>query len=109
MQNGNPDRFIFWDENLRKGIEQSTLSWERRHTIIGRVAQSLDYLHTGCEQKVHHRDIKASNIMLDLDFIPRLGDFGLARTIQQSELTHHSTKEIAGLPGYNVIWLQKHF
>ncbi|KAH0971924.1 hypothetical protein GBA52_024080 [Prunus armeniaca] len=34
------------------------------------------------------------------DFIARLGDFGLARTIQQSGLTHHSTKEIAGTPGY---------
>ncbi|GLT77936.1 hypothetical protein SLA2020_494890 [Shorea laevis] len=38
--------------------------------------------------------------MLDSDFTARLGDFGLARTIQQSELTHHSTKEIAGTPGY---------
>ncbi|GLT77935.1 hypothetical protein SLA2020_494890 [Shorea laevis] len=74
--------------------------WEKRHIIIHGVAQALDYLHNGCEKRVLHRDIKSSNIMLDSDFTARLGDFGLARTIQQSELTHHSTKEIAGTPGY---------
>ncbi|BBH07450.1 Concanavalin A-like lectin protein kinase family protein [Prunus dulcis] len=82
------------------GEREPTLSWERRHSIILGVAQALDYLHKGCEKRVLHRDIKASNIMLDSDFIARLGDFGLARTIQQSGLTHHSTKEIAGTPGY---------
>ncbi|KAL6318130.1 hypothetical protein AAG906_035635 [Vitis piasezkii] len=80
---------------------------ESNHTELGnkiwnhlRVAQALDYLHNGCEKRVLHRDIKASNIMLDSDFNARLGDFGLARTIQLSDQTHHSTKEIAGTPGY---------
>lgn len=71
-----------------------------RYSIICGVAQALDYLHNGCERRVLHRDIKASNIMLDLDFNARLGDFGLARMIRQTEQTHHSTKEIAGTPGY---------
>nr|CAN63687.1 hypothetical protein VITISV_011878 [Vitis vinifera] len=62
--------------------------------------EALDYLHNGCEKRVLHRDIKASNIMLDSDFNARLGDFGLARTIQLSDQTHHSTKEIAGTPRY---------
>ena len=47
-----------------------------------------------------HRDIKASNIMLDSEYNAKLGDFGLARTIQQRGKTHHSTIEIAGTPGY---------
>lgn len=64
------------------------------------MAQALDYLHNGCERRVLHRDIKASNIMLDSEFNARLGDFGLARIIRQAEQTHHSTKEVAGTPGY---------
>jgi len=93
MPNSSLDKFIF-------GLEEAPLSWERRHIIIHGVAQALDYLHNGCEKRVLHRDIKASNIMLDSDFNARLGDFGLARTIQQSDVTHHSTKEIAGTLGY---------
>ncbi|KAJ9675984.1 hypothetical protein PVL29_024794 [Vitis rotundifolia] len=77
-----------------------TLNWETRYGIICGVAQALDYLHNGCEKRVLHRDIKASNIMLDSDFNARLGDFGLARIIQLSDQTHHSTNEIAGTPGY---------
>ena len=98
MPHGSLDKFVFDDDKL--GSEEQPLSWERRHTIIHGVAQALDYLHNGCEKRVLHRDIKASNIMLDSDFSARLGDFGLARTIQQSDVTHHSTKEIAGTPGY---------
>lgn len=98
MPNSSLDKFIFGDAKL--GIEGPTLSWKRRHSIIYGVAQALDYLHNGCEKRVLHRDIKASNIMLDSEFNAKLGDFGLARTIQQREKTHHSTNEIAGTPGY---------
>uniref|UniRef100_A0A7N2LBF0 non-specific serine/threonine protein kinase n=1 Tax=Quercus lobata TaxID=97700 RepID=A0A7N2LBF0_QUELO len=98
MPNCSLDKFIFGNEKL--GMEEPTLSWERRHTIIYGVAQALDYLHNGCEKRVLHRDIKASNIMLDSEFNAKLGDFGLARTLQQSENTHHTTKVIAGTPGY---------
>ncbi|KAA8518277.1 hypothetical protein F0562_015840 [Nyssa sinensis] len=97
MPNGSLDKLIFGNKNQDMA---STLSWERRHVIICGVARALDYLHNGCEKRVLHRDIKASNIMLDSEFNARLGDFGLARTIQLSEKTHHSTKEIAGTPGY---------
>ncbi|KAM4072861.1 hypothetical protein ACB094_11G171500 [Castanea mollissima] len=98
MPNCSLDRFIYGNEEL--GMEEPTLGWERRHTIIYGVAQALDYLHNGCEKRVLHRDIKASNIMLDSEFNAKLGDFGLARTLQQSENTHHTTKVIAGTPGY---------
>ncbi|KAJ8754932.1 hypothetical protein K2173_015444 [Erythroxylum novogranatense] len=43
------------------------------------LASGLTYLHQECEQQVIHRDIKASNVMLDVNFSARLGDFGLAR------------------------------
>ncbi|KAE8726608.1 putative L-type lectin-domain containing receptor kinase S.5 [Hibiscus syriacus] len=102
MLNGSLDKFIFYDEKTGKNDEprQPNLSWETRLIIIQGVAEALDYLHNGCEKRVLHRDVKCSNIMLDSEFNARLGDFGLARTIQQREKTHHSTIEIAGTPGY---------
>ncbi|RVW30807.1 putative L-type lectin-domain containing receptor kinase S.5 [Vitis vinifera] len=60
--------------------------------------KSLDKL-IFCSKR-NHRDIKASNVLLDSEFNARLGDFGLARTINPSDQTHHSTKAIAGTPGY---------
>ncbi|KAF4374537.1 hypothetical protein F8388_016088 [Cannabis sativa] len=98
MPNGSLDKFIFRDDKL--GMEIPELSWKRRLSIICGVAQALDYLHNDCTNRVLHRDIKSSNIMLDSEFNAKLGDFGLARIIQQSQKTHHTTKEIAGTPGY---------
>ena len=98
MPNCSLDRFIYGNEEL--GMEEPTLGWERRHAIIYGVAQALDYLHNGCEKRALHRDIKASNIMLDSEFNAKLGDFGLARTLQPSKNTHHTTKVIAGTLGY---------
>ncbi|PPR97032.1 hypothetical protein GOBAR_AA23634 [Gossypium barbadense] len=99
MPHGSLDKFIFCDDKPTLQ-EESTLNWEQRLLIIQGVAQALDYLHNGCQKRVLHRDIKSSNIMLDSEFNAKLGDFGLARTIQEKEKTHHSTIEIAGTPGY---------
>ncbi|XP_061356240.1 probable L-type lectin-domain containing receptor kinase S.5 [Gastrolobium bilobum] len=97
MPHGSLDKYLFGDDNK---FGNDTLNWKIRHSIIHGVAQALDYLHNGCEKRVLHRDIKASNIMLDSEFNAKLGDFGLARTIEKRNETHHSTKEIAGTPGY---------
>ncbi|CAJ1967425.1 unnamed protein product [Sphenostylis stenocarpa] len=104
MPNGSLDKYLCGDQNFGnddvEGGYSLILDLETRHRVIHGVAQALDYLHNGCEKRVLHRDIKASNIMLDSDYNAKLGDFGLARTIQQRNETHHSTKEIAGTPGY---------
>uniref|UniRef100_A0A6N2N5E3 Protein kinase domain-containing protein n=1 Tax=Salix viminalis TaxID=40686 RepID=A0A6N2N5E3_SALVM len=100
MPNGSLDKYVFCDEKPVTHEEATVLSWEKRLSVISGVAHALDYLHNGCMKRVFHRDIKASNIMLDSDFNAKLGDFGLARTIIRNEQTHHSTKELAGTPGY---------
>ncbi|KAK4281808.1 hypothetical protein QN277_013260 [Acacia crassicarpa] len=97
MPNGSLDRYLF---ERSDGSPYQNLYWETRYNVIKGVAEALDYLHNGCDKKVIHRDIKASNIMLDSDFNAKLGDFGLARTIQKRNDTHHSTQGIAGTPGY---------
>ncbi|KAK9664614.1 hypothetical protein RND81_14G056200 [Saponaria officinalis] len=100
MPNRSLDYYIHINDEMRHKNKTVLLTWERRRNIICGVAQALDYLHNECSRRVLHRDIKASNIMLDSEFNACLGDFGLARMFRLSEKTHHSTKEIAGTPGY---------
>lgn len=94
LPKGSLDKLIFSKD------EDMVLSWERRHGIITGVASALCYLHDGCEMKVLHRDVKASNVMVDSDYNARLGDFGLALTVERNGVTHHSTNAIVGTPGY---------
>ncbi|KAK9664611.1 hypothetical protein RND81_14G055900 [Saponaria officinalis] len=100
MPNSSLDYYIHVSDEKQHKNKAMVLTWERRHNIICGVTQALDYLHNECSRRVLHRDIKASNIMLDSEFNACLGDFGLARMFRLSEKTHHSTKEIAGTPGY---------
>jgi serine/threonine protein kinase len=100
MPKGSLDKYLFNQSSELELQYSKVLDWKTRNSVIRDVAQALDYLHNGCEKRVLHRDIKASNIILDLDYVAKLGDFGLARTIQKRNETHHSTKGIAGTPGY---------
>lgn len=74
MPNGSLDQHLFGD-----GDASLVLSWSQRLVILRGIASALFYLHTGAEQVVLHRDIKASNVMLDAELNGRLGDFGMAR------------------------------
>lgn len=73
------------------------LSWEMRLKIIRGVANGLQYLH-GLDKPIIHRDIKASNVLLDSDFEAHIADFGLARRIDTSH--SHVSTQFAGTMGY---------
>ncbi|XP_076883088.1 cysteine-rich receptor-like protein kinase 2 [Bidens hawaiensis] len=92
VPNMSLDLFIF-DET--KGRE---LSWEKRFKIIIGIAEGLVYLHENTKNRIIHRDIKASNILLDLRFRPKIADFGLARSFQDDK--SHISTAIAGTLGY---------
>ncbi|KAL1802415.1 hypothetical protein DCAR_0933991 [Daucus carota subsp. sativus] len=77
----------------------TTLSWPKRLQIVLGAAQGLAYLHEELEVQVIFRDFKASNVLLDEDFMPKLSDFGLAREGPTGEHTHVST-EVMGTFGY---------
>ncbi|XVE96687.1 hypothetical protein REPUB_Repub02eG0244000 [Reevesia pubescens] len=80
MPNGSLDKV------LHPGPEDGILlTWFHRQNIAIGLASVLAYLHQECEQQVIHRDIKTSNIMLDGNFNPRLGDFGLARLMDHDK------------------------
>ena len=78
MPNGSLDTWLFKKTGQKK---PTVLAWDLRHSIVTGVAAAIAYLHEEWEQCVLHRDIKASNVMLDGDFNAHLGDFGLARLI----------------------------
>lgn len=78
MEQGSLDKVLF-NKNV------PVLPWEHRYNIVTGVAAALAYLHDECEQQVVHRDVKASNIMLDARFNARLGDFGLAKVTDHNK------------------------
>lgn len=78
MQNGSLDKALHQEGGV-------VLTWLQRYNIALGIASALTYLHQECEQQVIHRDVKTSNIMLDANFTPRLGDFGLARLMDHDK------------------------
>ncbi|KAM0937969.1 putative protein kinase RLK-Pelle-L-LEC family [Dioscorea sansibarensis] len=91
MPNRSLDKFLFSEG-------ESTLSWSQRLWIIKGVASGLLYLHEDWERVVIHRDVKASNVLLDGDMNARLGDFGLARLYDHGGVPQ--TTHLAGTVGY---------
>ncbi|KAF8660268.1 hypothetical protein HU200_057835 [Digitaria exilis] len=79
-------------------LKLPVMSWKQRQGIAVGTARGLRYLHKGCERRIIHRDIKASNILLTADYEPQISDFGLARWLP-SEWTHHAIAPIEGTFG----------
>ncbi|KMT03310.1 hypothetical protein BVRB_8g198480 [Beta vulgaris subsp. vulgaris] len=75
------------------------MEWEVRQKIAIGTAKGLHYLHKGCKRRIIHRDIKATNILLNEDFEPQISDFGLAKWLP-TQWTHHSIAPIEGTVGY---------
>ncbi|XP_058758538.1 putative serine/threonine-protein kinase [Vicia villosa] len=85
------------DVSSSTDLIRSPLSWETRVNIMRGVAHGLCYLH-GLEKPIIHRDIKASNVLLDSDFQAYIADFGLARRMDKSH--SHVSTQVAGTTGY---------
>uniref|UniRef100_A0A0D9W1T3 Protein kinase domain-containing protein n=1 Tax=Leersia perrieri TaxID=77586 RepID=A0A0D9W1T3_9ORYZ len=95
MPNGSLDQQLF-----PKNKPGHILSWTTRYNIVMDIAAGLHYVHHEHEHMVLHRDIKASNIMLDSAFHARLGDFGLARIVVGHDKNSYTDLAVAGTWGF---------
>ncbi|XP_050247549.1 probable leucine-rich repeat receptor-like serine/threonine-protein kinase At3g14840 isoform X2 [Quercus robur] len=93
MENNSLARALFGSEEC-----QLKLDWTTRHKICVGIARGLAYLHEESRLKIVHRDIKATNVLLDKYLNPKISDFGLAK-LDEEDNTHISTR-IAGTYGY---------
>uniref|UniRef100_A0A2K1R7D3 non-specific serine/threonine protein kinase n=1 Tax=Populus trichocarpa TaxID=3694 RepID=A0A2K1R7D3_POPTR len=91
MPNGSLDKYLYDQPTV-------ALNWSQRFRVIKGVASGLLYLHEEWEQVVVHRDVKASNVLLDGELNGRLGDFGLARLYDH--VTDPQTTHVVGTLGY---------
>jgi serine/threonine protein kinase len=71
------------------------LVWSIRYKIIGGIARGIQYLHEDSRLRIVHRDLKASNILLDVDMNTKISNFGMARIFGVDQ-THGNTSRVAG-------------
>lgn len=73
------------------------LNWKQRYDVILGIARGILYLHQDSRLRIIHRDLKSSNILLNVEMNPRISDFGMARSFGGSEREGNTTRVVGTL------------
>ncbi|KAH6781079.1 hypothetical protein C2S52_012316 [Perilla frutescens var. hirtella] len=87
------------DTEFKNELKRVNLDWNTGQKIIGGIVRALMYLHEDSRLRIIHRDVKASNVLLDIDMNPQIADFSAARSLVRDEI-EGNTDIIVGTPGY---------
>lgn len=82
--------YAFIEQNEGEGLD-----WEKRNKIIVGTAKGIRYLHGNASPRFIHRDIKASNILLDAEWNPKIADLGMAKLFNEDHMQQY-TRRFAG-------------
>ncbi|KAJ1688358.1 hypothetical protein LUZ63_019748 [Rhynchospora breviuscula] len=93
MENGSLDNYI------SRGNRNSKFNFAEMLTIVMGIAEGMEYLHQGCDQRILHFDIKPHNILLDHSFTPKISDFGLSKLCPRDQ-SYVTISAARGTMGY---------
>ena len=80
--------------NLSDQAKGKILPWSKLFHIIDGIAREFLYLHEDSRLRIIHRDLKASNVLLDSEMNPKISDFGLARTFERNQIEGNTNRVV---------------
>ncbi|XP_047320148.1 receptor-like protein kinase FERONIA isoform X2 [Impatiens glandulifera] len=99
MEHGTLADHLYKSNNDGKG-RLGPLTWQSRLRMCLGAAQGLNYLHSGSESNIIHRDVKSTNILLDENWVAKISDFGLCKKVRLSKSLTHVNTLVKGTFGY---------